>query len=368
MKKSYFLMAAAATMFAACSQNDVLNEVQVQEEAQAIGFSTYSSKATRAENNNTAVNTTNLETHHKTFKVWGYKNTYAEYVFGGVRVSADDAGNWTYSPKKYWDKAATSYQFYAAAPDNGLWQLSSNTTAQDDDYFYISSFELQGTSLAHTSHQSSFESVADCDLMIASPCSMDRTMYGNDVQLAFNHILSRLNVKVKKGTNLANNNEELNITSFKVYKLKNAGSFNEGASLMGESIPAGTTKRWTTVASEYEVAGNALNGVTAAQVDNQYIFQALVIPQEAANQNIDRNGSSDETAPYFTIEYTIGSGVNAEPYSATFNLAAAFAQSPLRLCEGYENTLTLTIDAETIVFDASVYEWTDKFVNNFEVK
>ena len=167
MKKSYFLMAAAATMFAACSQSDVLNEVQVLDEAQAIGFSTYSAKATRAENNNTAVNTTNLETHHKTFKVWGYKNTYAEYVFGGVRVSAADAGNWTYSPKKYWDKAATSYQFYAAAPDNGLWQLSSNTTAQDDDYFYISSFELQGTSLAHTSHQSSFETVADCDLMIA---------------------------------------------------------------------------------------------------------------------------------------------------------------------------------------------------------
>lgn len=353
-------MAAAATMFAACSQSEVLNEVQVQDQAQAIGFSTYSAKATRAENNNTAVNTTNLETHHKTFKVWGYKNTYAEYVFGGVRVSADDAGNWTYSPKKYWDKAATSYQFYAAAPDNGLWQLSSNTTAQDDDYFYISSFELQGTSLAHTSHQSSFETVADCDLMIASPCSMDRTMYGNDVQLAFNHILSRLNVTVNKGSNI--NGETLDITSFKVYKLKNAGSFNEGASLMGESIPAGTTKRWTAAASEYEVAGNAMADVKN-DVDNQYIFQSLIIPQVAASQTIDRDGSSVETAPYFTIEYTIG----GEPFSATYNLAAAFASTGLSLCEGYENTLNLTIEAETIVFDATVYEWTDKNVNNFDI-
>ena len=366
MKKSYFLMAAAATMFAACSQNDVLNEVQVQEEAKAIGFSTYAGKVTRAENNNTAVNTSDLEAHHTTFKVWGYKNTHTDYIFGGVRVTANGSA-WTYSPKKYWDKAATSYQFYAAAPDNGLWNLSENGSAQDDDSFYFSGFSLQGTSLAHTSHQVSFESVADCDLMIASPCSMVRTMYGNDVQLAFNHILSRLNVRVKKGTNLAANNEELNITSFKVYKLKKTGNFNETLAT-GTELEEGTIKRWTNVVAEYEIAGNALNGVTAANVENQYIFQALVIPQEAVNQVIDRDGTSDETAPYFTIEYTIGSGVNAEPYSATFNLAAAFAQSPLYLCEGYENTLTLTIDAETIVFDASVYEWTDKFVNNFEVK
>lgn len=355
-------MAAAATLFAACSQSDVLNEVQVQDEAQAIGFSTYSGKVTRAENNNTAVNTSNLEAHHETFKVWGYKNTNADYVFGGVRVTAVGS-NWTYSPKKYWDKAATSYQFYAAAPDNGLWNLSANGGAQDDDSFYFSGFSLQGTSLAHTTHQVSFESVADCDLMIASPCTMDRAMYGNDVQLAFNHILSRLNVTVNRGTNLTANNEKLDITSFKVYKLKKTGNFNE-TSATGTELEGGTTKRWSNVVAEYEIAGNALADVKEANAANQYIFQALVIPQEAANEAIDRDGSSVETAPYFTIEYTIG----GEPFSATYNLAAAFASAGLSLCEGYENTLNLTIDAETIVFDASVYEWTDKNVNNFDIK
>ena len=78
MKKSYFLMAAAAMMFAACSQSDVLNEVQVQEEAQAIGFSTYSGKVTRAENNSNSTITSDLYSHHDDFKVWGYKNTYTE--------------------------------------------------------------------------------------------------------------------------------------------------------------------------------------------------------------------------------------------------------------------------------------------------
>lgn len=366
MKKNYFMLAATTMMFAACAQTDVVNEIAVEETPQAIGFSTYSGKATRAENNNNAVNTTDLEAHHPTFVVWSYKNTMDNYVLGGVRATATDIGGvkvWKYSPLKYWDKAATSYQFYAAAPDNGLWNLSANGGAQDDDSFYFSGFSLKGTSLAHTTHQVSFESVDDCDLMIASPCRMDRAMYGNDVQLAFNHILSRLNVTVNRGVNLTANDETLNITSFKVYKLKKTGNFNE-ASATGTELEGGTTKRWSNVVTEYEIAGNALANVKENNAANQYIFQALVIPQEAANEAIDRDGSSVETAPYFTIEYTIGD----EPFSATYNLAAAFASAGLSLCEGYENTLNLTIDAETIVFDASVYEWTDKNVNNFGIE
>lgn len=360
-------MAAAATLFAACSQSDVLNEVQVQDEAQAIGFSTYSGKATRAENNGTATNTTDLEAHHSKFKVWGYKNTYTTgYVFYNVIVGADGAGNWTYADEKYWDKAATSYQFYAAAPADYAWVLNAvDSENHGDDYFSLVNFGLEGTSLTSTSHGYSFGNVNDQDLMIASPCVMDRAMFGNKVQLAFNHILSRLNVTVNKGANLNNTGATLNVTSFKVYKLKNSGSFNEKADLDGAVLANGTTKRWNVAGSpEYTIAGNALADVQYNNAGNQYIFQALVIPQVADSEVIDRDGSSVEAAPYFTIEYTI----DDEPYSATFNLAAAFAKSGLALCEGYENTLNLTIDAETIVFDASVYEWTDKNVNSFDIK
>ena len=358
------MMAAAAMMFAACSQSDVLNEVQVQEEAQAIGFSTYSGKVTRAaENNGNATATSGMESHHGDFLVWGYKNTYDEYVFKGERVSSDGAGNWTYVNPKFWDKGALSYQFYAAAPNSDKWNLSSNGTAQDDDYFFINNFSLVGRSLTQPTRQNSFADVKDydSDLMIASPCEIDRDAFGQTVELKFNHILSRLNVTVNKGSNIAG--ATLNITSFKVYKLKNAGNFNENADLEGATLANGTTKRWTPAATEYEIAGNAMNDVKN-DINNQYIFQSLVIPQVASSEAIDRNGSSVETAPYFTIEYTI----NNEPFSATYNLATAFGQSGLALCEGYENTLNLTIDAETIVFDATVYQWTNKFTNSFYIK
>ena len=365
MKKSYLMMAAAATMLAACSQSDVLNEVQVQEEAQAIGFSTYAGKATRAENS-TAENVSNLELHHGSFKVWGYKDTYTGFVFDNVRVTADGAGNWTYSPKKYWDKAATNYHFYAAAPDNGLWNLSTNSTAQDDDYFYINSFTLQGTSLEDNVYKNTFAAVNDCDLMIASPCVIDRSKYAasipaSKVQLEFNHILSRLNVTVNKGSNILG--ETLNVTSFKVYNLKNTGSFNEIAELNGDILTVGTNKRWTTTDATYEIAGYGLNDVAQNNAGNQYIFQSLVIPQPAGFESVDRAAES-ATAPYFIIEYTI----SGEPFKAAYNLSNAFGDDDgMVFCEGYQNTLHLTIDAETIVFDAQVYEWADKNTPSFKI-
>ena len=313
-----------------------------------------------------------METHHSTFKVWGYKDTYTGYVFDGVRVTADN-GTWTYTNKKYWDKAATSYEFYAAAPDNGLWNLSSNGTLQNDDYFYFSSFELQGKSLAHTKRQPSFESVAtaDCDLMIASPCQVTNNMFGNGnkVQLAFNHILSRLNVTVNKGRNIEG--EILNITSFEVCNLKNKGGFNEAAEgVTSTQLAAGTCGRWAASGS-YSVEGNPLNDVLRENAGNQYIYQSLVIPQVLGSETVRRDGKdvTAASAPYFTIKYTIGTESDYEPFSATFNLAQAFAKTNgMVLCEGYENTLNITIDAETIEFDAVVYEWTDKNVNSFDIK
>lgn len=365
MRKSYFLMAAAATMFAACSQNDVLNEVQVKEEAQAIGFSTYAGKATRAENS-TAESVSNLELHHGSFKVWGYKDTYTGFVFDNVRVTADGAGNWTYNPKKYWDKAAKSYQFYAAAPADYAWDLKANTEVQGDDYFELKDFSLLGYSLDEVTHQNTFASVHDKDLMIASPCEMDRSKYATSspaskVELKFNHILSRLNVTVNKGSNIKD--ETLNVTSFKVYNLKKTGDFNENAALGEDILTVGTNKRWTTTDATYEIAGYGLDNVAQNNAGNQYIFQSLVIPQPAGFEIVDRAAES-ATAPYFIIEYTI----SGEPFKATYNLSNAFGDNDgMLFCEGYQNTLHLTIDAETIVFDAEVYEWATKKTFSFPI-
>lgn len=110
MKKNYFMLAAAAMMFAACSETDLMSEMGEMEKAQEISFESFANKTTRAE----ITDTTAL--HTVGFKVWGSK-TYSgtsTTIFDGVNVYySGDA--WTYANKKYWDETAT-YDFYAVAP------------------------------------------------------------------------------------------------------------------------------------------------------------------------------------------------------------------------------------------------------------
>lgn len=340
-------MAAAATMLAACSQSDVLNEVQVQEEAQAIGFGTYAGKLTRAENSY-QTETTGLNLHHESFIVWGYKNTADAYVFNGESMSYN-TNSWTYTNTKYWDKAAKTYQFYAAAPNTGKWVLMPNTEAKGDDYFKYVNFGLEDETLSATTYSQSFkeEGKNNIDLMIASPKKVEQYQIqsAEKVVFQFNHILSRLNITVNKSNKLTS--AQVALKSIVVSGLRNTGTFSEET----EAVVAGTTTRWTKFDYTYNLTGNKLDQVSTTA---QYVLQSLVIPQKAAYQDIDRDGSSEETAPYIYLEYTIGD----ELYKATYNLANAFHNAEqLAFNEGWQNTLNITIDADEIEFDAVVYKW-----------
>ena len=353
MRKSYFLMAAAATMFAACSQSDVLNEVQVQDEAQAIGFSTYAGKVTRAENSYETL-TDGLNAHHESFIVWGYKNTTTAYVFNSIGVNYQ-GGTWAYSPTKYWDKAAKTYEFYAAAPNNGNWVLNTRTDAQNDDYFTYANLELKDETHSSTAYQESFKTLTgNTDLMIASPKKVlqYQILGAEKVTFDFNHILSRLNITVRKDANL--NGEDVELQSISVKGLVNIASFSEET----EAVAAGTTERWTKTDNTYTLTGNGLNPVTT---NSMFVLQSLVIPQEVAYEDVDRDGSTVESHPYIYLEYTIG----GEPFNATYNLANAFAKADkVAFNEGWQNTLNITINAEKIVFDAVVFNWEEGVTND----
>lgn len=345
MKKNYFLLAAATMMLAACAETDLVNEVQ-ESAPVAIDFDTFANKATRA--------ATDLDDHHNNFAVWGYKNTASDYVFGtsntvGQLVGADG----TYTPKKYWDKAATKYEFYAAAPNTANWTLNANTNAQDDDYFTLTDFTLTGACLdivsgATPTPASSFKGTADVDLMIARTDNV--TNFSNAVELTFNHILSRLNITVKKGSTLATDGAALELTGISVNNLVSNGSFND--------LKTGAA-RWSAASTP---ADYDINGQTTTVGDDitYYVFQALVIPQDVAYEALNRDGSNvneSTSKPYLQINYTIG----GEAYSATYNLASAFGSvsAAVSFLEGKQNTLNITIDADEIEFTASTADWAD---------
>lgn len=391
--KKYLFIAAAAMVFAACSSDD--NEVAPVVE-QAIGFSTIANSQTRgADNNENVTNWWALEGHHTNFNVWAWKYfdgawvTTAVYDKGTV---THDGTDWVANPIRFWDKSAEKYMFYAAAPASDVWTFTG--TGADGTLAY-NGLTLAGGSdnnlstISETGYVQSFATVDDVDLMIAENNEVPRTSYNVSasetpakVNLKFNHCLSRLNVTVKKGTQLETAGATLKLTGFEIYgkTMVNKGNFTENA-VTGETLAKGTYGRWsnTSVSGTYTLPGacDATNGteITATTTaEAPYIAQYLIIPQAITSEVLDRGTAktvaetpADATYPYFKITYTI----EDEPYVAYYNLAYAFnvaSGKTLAFNEGWQNTLNITIDADVILFDAVVAEWTDNANQNLTIK
>lgn len=371
MKKNYFMLAAATMMFAACAETELVNENAVEGTPQAIGFETFAGKLTRAENSKSEY-TWSLNEHHESFDVWGYKSVSNDYVFTD-KVVTYTTSNWGYTGLVYWDKAAESYEFYAAAPSLDIWTLDSNTDAQNDDYFTIKNlYTLPTNNIAKTNHAyvESFKGSNVTDLMIAEPKNVPSSQFGNQVQLNFNHILSRLNITVSKHSSLAS--QKVTLKSMTIYNVNNQGTFDESATpTPPATLATGTHERW--VINENVITYSTLNEevlVQASTGDAEFMLQSLVMPQLAGVENVKRDGTSTSLQePYFTIVYTIEDNGNSEEFSASYNLAAAFGISgsnKLAFNEGWQNTLNITINATAITFTGEVAVW-DATPKNFTI-
>lgn len=399
MKKYLFIIATAATVVS-CSNTDSVKQIVTEDTP--IAFSGYTQSITKAENNPTDYDW-QLKDHHLDFVVYGYKtaNNANTKVFNQQKVEWDtslDPDAWNYTPARYWDKAASTYYFYAAAPSQITvsgetvscpWTLVASTTDIDDDYFTYTGFTLADHD-ATTSGNTYVQSFKNCataakDLMIAAPCPW--TDYTQKVTLQFNHILSRLNVLIKRGTNL-DANDVVKVKDFKVFNLYSTGDFDESETLVATA--PGTNGRWDnqsgsvnyTSTNEADFVVNSWTWGTSE--DGNYILQALVVPQTITFHTIKHDGSdaSSSTTPnaYFMIEYEISNdtwtGDKTENYKAYFNLAAAFGataddpntanvnESEIDFNEGWQNNLILNINPDKIEFDAEVSKWGD---NTYEL-
>ncbi len=202
MKKSYLMMAAAATMFAACTQSDFVNEVP--ETPQAIGFENHVGKSTRAE-----IADEEALSDEGGFVVWGYKTATEGLkwdgtktittIFDGVNVYGAD-GNWTYANKKYWDKAST-YNFYAVAPfspASGAYSVTNAATG------FVT---ITGVKSALASESDDFM----VDRNGAKNVDGDYTGSHDKVNFDFNHIMSKVSLQLQCGG--INAGDKITVTS-----------------------------------------------------------------------------------------------------------------------------------------------------------
>ena len=183
MKKGILLLAVAAS-FAACTQNEEINDAISQQE---IKFDQVLNKTTKAE----IVNPSDLAT--PGFSVFGKKTPNAGgnefWVFGkdtelnGTQVSSSNDGvSWSYTDTQYWDKVA-KYNFYAAAPYN------SNIEFNKTSGLFTFSNVAWGTD----------ESVAYDYLIDRNGATVNAAEEGatkNAVAFEFHHVMAKVDFKV----------------------------------------------------------------------------------------------------------------------------------------------------------------------------
>ncbi len=447
MKKSLIIITAAALVLNGCAGNETFKEIKQQDNS-AISFTTFTSKQTRADNSN-ATEKNELQSYNKTFRLWGNKyikngeSTFARTPVFGFTGNATDGflypgekveyqsteasliGHWAYSPVRFWDKTATHYDFYAAAPFNPqsakyegetmsretkVWAITDNTSPKT---ISLADFRVSGTNMASDPTNTTIDAAKIMatedteDLMIASDI-LDYKDYtystapnNNGVQLVFNHILSRLNIGIRKSNDLAD--YTVNLKSIKIYNMKSLGSFDEATTLTDAQLKAGTQARWTKATGNTDkfTPGNMKFEPTTAQEITQkvsdgkyqYVYEGLIMPQTVGyaktvmpnedvaglssylridGYNAVSSGNDTWSDPYIVIDYEIGVTENnnyskIDGYVYYFNLADVFngdganKDNDVDFCEGWQNTLNITLAPSAIKFNPVVYQWDEKY-------
>lgn len=325
--KKYLLILATVAIVASCSDTDTFKK-DIQNNTDAISFTSYTNKQTRATENSDASYSWHFFNHHTTFQVWGYKNTSETAVFDGdvvtvtentANVDGENAAansyTYTYSPLRFWDKAATTYEYYAAAPaaepydatnNPGGWNFVSTeitaanitTEAGQNKGYFTTSSTLTPANLSTTSnyaYTTSFKGSGDIDKLIAEKSTVPYASFKTDVNLSFMHILSRLNITIKADEALVApasnvNKQQIIMTSLVVKNLNTAGNFSEASA----PVSTGTIARWTGQGTpkDYTAVAN-----TTLTKDAQWVLQSLVIPQNATFENVALDGKAhDEIA------------------------------------------------------------------------
>lgn len=339
MKKNYFMLAAAAAMFAACAETDLVNEAIVAESnaSQTIGFETFSNKATR---HSTA---TTLETYHADFGVWAYKTVAStpisvmsryQVVAEEVVVDGNPTTKWVYDGKgtnqtlKYWDKTASKYGFYAYAP------YSTDVTI-DGNYHITIPVPTSATYAATENLQKVFGALnttakfgTDTDWMLADAIDNHTAYTATEVQENFKHIMSKLIVAVQKG----DADPALTVNSISI----TGNTFSKGKYAWN-----GVEYAWSELSDPETLVGTA---GTISGNDPYYVMEYLLLPTTAP-------------ALQLTLNYTVG----GTPMNVT---------KPVGIDVLAANTLykvIATIGTLGVEFTTQVANWDEKYDDSEDI-
>ena len=379
--KKLLILAVAAITLASCS-----NTFEVKHhEGSAIGFGTWSNVLTRAISDPRTAGTNSFGV-GDSFAVYGYKSASDESgkatVFDDDEVEmtvAGTPGTWTYSPLRFWDTNYDKYTFFAISPS------SVGTAATVDPQ----------TGAVSTSGSISFngKSVAS-DVLVADKKTVLKAAYNSQVQLDFNHIAALVDFKVSKAPNLAD--ATVKVTAFSLSNIENAGTFSVTSAYNGNAYSAtglNPIATWSTGdATGSYGPGDGVNSVSLegglpvvendaftnfdgtdngepAAAKATFVINNLIVKPQPLTAPTDETDFT-ETKPKLSITYTIttGSGTSestteytSQLWLSKFDLVNDNAQNDTPVgswATGKHYVFYITLDANPIVFGATIADWT----------
>jgi len=408
MKKSYLMIAAAAALFAACSDNDAFKEIVDDNETVMIGFETFHEKATRATATGEISGPTNFTKAHGGFGVWGYKGAPANIVaasgtpavvnissttnftpvFENVQVWYESASTpsqgFTYTVPKYWDKNM-EYIFFAYAPydaDHADLNLATGNITIDD----IASIQdiststgsgealvFSGTTTTSVTDYLMASYEYDQKLNATNQSSESYDLKGQTVGFTFGHMLSKLqiNLQAKEAySGLAS----LKVTSLSIENMPSSASTKASFTQTSPTAPAGayTPSNYTSTLSIIGASGStstsdlyilkngSMSGetVTAPTAQNQS-FNYYVAPNAPTGTGTDKYLLNIN----YTITYT--DGITEDVVIEDVDLSSKLAS----LLQNNSYTLTIKVALNQIYFTVdAVTGWTDQTGQEIEVK
>lgn len=331
MKKNKFWLAAMAVTvsMASCS----LEEVMEQPEPQAIGFSSFVGKPTRAV---TQTTTNNLGS----FKVYGGYATNTD-VFNGTEVKSSDGINWSYTEAldlQYW-VPGQSYKFAAMGPSGIDTELSFDYPS---GHLTLSNYEV--TDLATGSKDLVY---AEANRTTDNP--LVEANYAA-VPFSFGHIMSWIKIKFVHDLT---DKYKITVSDVSVTGVKTKGTFN-GTNWIMDSSPSDA--RFNDQ-DPNEDSYNQTDKILDASGDN-CLVDFIAIPQTVATLNI----SFKLTVQDDQGSYIVGTSDAPKVFSATTLSGVAWQKD-------YVYTYTATLDESVlglkpITFTATVEDWTNKDNNS----
>lgn len=332
MKKIMILAVAAVALVACAKTHEVVETTHP-----AIGFRTWAEHMTKARTQGSSEFVNGDD-----FNVYGFKTISAANttVFDGDAVSFDGT-DWTYDNLRFWDPNATSYTFYAVSPAGQIASADAQTG------------EFTSNSITFAGNDND---VLVADKKVVTKTGSPEAFEATPVALVFNHIASLVDFKVKKHAEIAE--ATVAITSFQLNNIDNVGKFSVNDAYTG-SHPVFT---WNPTARG---AYSNTSGVTSVATlpDNvgtdgsDFLINHMVAMPQTFR--------TDENIQTVTIEYSITSGGDTIANTATFNLKTFDnvddKDNVDTIIGGWEGgkhyTFFITINANAIVFTASITDW-----------